>query len=431
MASRFSKIGPHAQGSNADVKKWAACAPIVKQMDGTDVLRAAPAGAITIYRKYFGYDTPGNIVQKIDGDGGEIANQVINALGGFKPTYVELYNERHTTPGSDCDPSERYILFEQEAAARFHAHGLKMIGGNFCVGWPRVDAWKRYIDHWHNPINGDPKARVDAIGMHEYWSNNLRSEEYALRHRMLYRAKSSPIPIIITEAGRDRVDGNEQCACGRIPNSCGYRSQPNLGEDGYLAELDQYNAEIAKDSYVLGAVIFGGAPNLGPCESDCCWDSFNTDPLVSRIVQPGCGTPPVCNCPADCNRQECGCLNCPVQCVCPRDCGKQGCTCDNCTLPCVCPRDCGRAGCTCAGCPTPCPDCPHNHIEGCTDCETPTPDGLSPWLLAGGMIALSLVGIIAARRMESSDSGYDSMYVRDVAEIDATAPIPNGWFAVG
>ena len=109
MGYILQKVGPHIQIScNAKSMKWSKVANTVKQMDGTSCLAAAKPGALLIYRKYFSN-------QDINRNGGEVAQEVINSLGGFRNSnlYCEAFNE------TSCNKRwglARYIQFNKEAA---------------------------------------------------------------------------------------------------------------------------------------------------------------------------------------------------------------------------------------------------------------------------------------------------------------------------
>jgi N-acetyl-anhydromuramyl-L-alanine amidase AmpD len=245
------KLGPHIQRPTPAAVRWAAKAWVVKSMDDVGPLTAARPGAITIYRKYFPY-------QDVMRNGAEVAAEIWNALGGFRPTYVELYNE--CCQGFN-EGLRDYVRFTSEAVTFFHQHFQKVLGNCGSVGRPEREEILFWQSHgW---------AGVDAFGIHEYRANQGWSEWRGLRHRKMHEwTGGNHPPFIISECGRDRVV--EEGAKGR-----GWREQEISAED-YLGELVEFDAEIQKDDYVLGATVF----TAGPYDD---WRDFDVDEFADLV----------------------------------------------------------------------------------------------------------------------------------------------------
>lgn len=459
----FSRLGPHSQFTSTKAAKWSACAPIVKQMDGFQYLKDAPNGAITIYRKFFAD-------QNLNLHGWDIANTLLDDFhnSGYNPGakghhfYFEMFNERVSRykRAEDCegvlrddDPNcekwcpefERYMQMEGECAARLHANGQKMIGGNFPVCWPRQDGWQRYCQNWRS-VSTDQK--VDRIGIHEYWgngSNSVVNEKWALHHRQLHRWDSGHPPLIITECGRDYVDG-ELCKCNE--SDCGWLAQNQVSAPAYLLECKRLDQALAVDSgYVDGGVLFGAAPNMCDCHTGIgCFATYNMDGLVDDIVGATCAPPSGCQTPWECARDAlcaldsswCGANQQQVfQHVCFDDCTiflnssirQNLCGTLQCPIPgnCLpCPR--GHID-GCPDCPNPCTPCPRGHIDGCGDCPEEPPGGVSPLLILGAVVSLGLLGVIFAKYSQHQAQEVEEPYrFSDLRAIPVGQELPPGYF---
>ncbi len=252
----FAKLGPHVQLPSSQAFRFAQAAPVVKSIDNVGVLQAAPPGAITIFRHYFGG-------QDINRYGGDVARNVLDALGGYRPTYVELYNETSQRLHNGLD---RYITLHEEAAPVIHAQGIGLAGFCFSTGNPEPEDWQH--------IQARGFGGVDVLAIHEYWGNQGLSTWNALRYRRVHEwLGGSHPPFVITETGRDQVEGG---AAGWIASG--------VSAEQYLGELMAYDNAISQDWYVLGGTIFTAGPNGD-------WVNFNVDPLVDAIVGGGDPTP--------------------------------------------------------------------------------------------------------------------------------------------
>ncbi|MGE5138163.1 MAG: hypothetical protein ACM3JD_01765 [Rudaea sp.] len=129
-------------------------------------------------------------------------------------------------------------------------------------------------EDWHWPILAEGLRHCDLLGLHEYWCPNLYSTDMVPYHALRYRVAWQKLPtdarrqIVITECG---ADGG---AAGRPTD--GWQGL-GISQDAYLRDLQQYDAELCKDDYVIGATIFcagGGWPH---------WDITNA-PLIPAYV---------------------------------------------------------------------------------------------------------------------------------------------------
>ena len=249
------KLGPGIHYSTAAALQFARSAPIVKQRDEVSALKAAPLGAVTVFRHVFPQEN-----QDIYANGADIGRTVLNALGGFKPTYVELYNETAQRLGQGL---ERYTQMIGQAVPVIHNAGIGVAGFSFSTGVPEATDWQY--------IQSQGFAGCDVVAIHEYWGNQGFTVWNALRHRTVHGwLNGNHPPFVITECGRDAVEGGMS----------GWRIS-GVNAQQYVAELLAYDAEIAKDNYVIGATIFEAGS-----QGDMWWN-FDIDELVPAILQAG------------------------------------------------------------------------------------------------------------------------------------------------
>lgn len=313
MAISLVKTGPHMRGGyGPNGRTWSQQARIVKQLDGTDLLRANP-GATTIFRKYFQY-------QELGRNGGDVCAEVIAACGGFVPTYIEAYNEIAWALGGGL---EQYTTFMQQFSAYAHTHGYRVAGFSFPETWPLDDGALYIAAHQF--------GYCDAISIHQYWGvlGPNSSGNHTFRYRELHNlwvshGYGNHPPFVVTETGRDYInDGQTQQYCnshgcagggsGGI-HCCGWKGQ-GVPAATYAQEIAQYDAATAQDPYNIGNVVFtgGGGSDFGSfeieepagiivggvvheCPSGCHWDSGQQ------------------RCVNDSDGQACGSHTCPSGC---------------------------------------------------------------------------------------------------------------------
>ncbi|NLD43664.1 MAG: SpoIID/LytB domain-containing protein [Chloroflexi bacterium] len=115
----------------------------------------------------------------------------------------------------------------------------------------------------------------DLLGLHEYWVDHRDIENpwHAGRWRLVPRLQS--VNIVVTECGRDVVEGRGQAGWQR---TCG------AGE--FVADLHRYAAIIAEAPNVVGACAFQmGSP-------DPKWRPFDLTPVWPAVVAEYSGRPP-------------------------------------------------------------------------------------------------------------------------------------------
>lgn len=260
------KLGPHVIEITNNALQFASQAPTVLQIDGTAALQQARPGATTIFRHFFP-------VQNIYQSGRDAAAEVLVALGGYRPSYVVGFNEIAQRLGNGL---ERYVEWHWEFTDLMHANGQPVAGFSFSTGNPEADDW-RYLQ-------SQGFGGCDAIAKHEYWGNQGFSTWNALRYRRAHdwMGGNHP-PFIITECGRDAVEGS----------SAGWKIS-GVSAAQYVQELIAYDGEISLDPYVLGATVFTAGAPAGD------WVNFDVDGIYQDIlgfyvpgVEPGRGRLPL------------------------------------------------------------------------------------------------------------------------------------------
>jgi len=235
-------LGPHIINTTPAAMTWAARAGIVKQTNGISALQAAPDAAIRIFRCSYPNETDTS-------DPVGTVNQIVAALKGYwhKNLYVQIWCGAHPT-------------FSQlkQAVTLCHLNNLKCGGSRWFTGdYTQAD--------WDIATN----AGVDAYFPQCYFGDAGFTQDHAVRYRQFWRPGQAPVAIV--EAGRDAVENGK--AGWKL---CGLTAQQ------YADELIAYDAEISKDSFVLGATPFTSGPSKD-------WSNFDMDPISPLLG----GTVPV------------------------------------------------------------------------------------------------------------------------------------------
>jgi hypothetical protein len=253
----LEKIGPHAQQCTEPAQRWAAVAPIVKTVSDVGILDQAKAGAFTVYRHFWPYQDSVTPEQA--------ASDVLASLNGRKPSCVEYKNEWRQFGWENL---ASHIEETRRFTELMHLAGLKVAGFGFSVGCPEPADWAM--------VKAAGFAGVDYLSIHEYWGRSNRDtgiagyldDWTALRHRRIHDwLGGQHPPFVITESGCDNV----------YSWGSGWKAQ-GIDEQTYTNEIMAWSKELAKDSYVIGATIFGSGP-YG-------WADFDTDGFSDRLLVP-------------------------------------------------------------------------------------------------------------------------------------------------
>lgn len=251
----ITKLGPHVIIPTEAALSWARQAPIVKALDDPTPLRAAERAKVLVFRAYF---PDQNISPE------EAFNIVNSRLAGFRDPrlYVEGLNEIHQyLEWGFAD----YVAWTRRFVELCHQAGLKVAGFSFSTGTPRLPTDPGGAAEW-DYLRSQGWAGVDAIAIHEYWGNQGFSGYNALRYRAVHAYLQNHPPFIVTECGRDAVEGGQ-----------GGWHRDGISAEQYLQELEAYDAELAKDDYVLGATVFTAGPTPD-------WQAFEVDSLATSLA---------------------------------------------------------------------------------------------------------------------------------------------------
>lgn len=207
----------------------------------------------------------------------------------------EAYNE--PTP-INAGQMAALAAFEAERTRLLAANGVHSCVGNFSTGLPPLELWPSFFLALQavQDTNG-------YLGLHEYSAPYLwfgsgthqiqpGADEgdtgwLTLRYRKVYRQYLEPaglvVPLLITELGVDGQVGNRPGPPGLGWRDFGsfWRGEGKVSstEEGYYVEqLAWYDAELAKDDYVLGAAIYALVAQEG-------WLSFEITGPASAILQ--------------------------------------------------------------------------------------------------------------------------------------------------
>jgi hypothetical protein len=261
----ISKLGPHVIKADSEAAmRWAAAAPTVKALNNPAPLRVASNAKVLVFRAYFENQDINQLSPE------EAVRVILERLGGFNDPrlYVELLNEVYQYMEWKF---KDYVAWTKKAVKLLHQAGYKVAGFSFSTGTPKLDTDPGGAAEWLY-LKSQRYAGVDAIALHSYWGQNGFTEWHALRHRRVHEilGPGHP-PFIITECGRDAVEGG-----------LGGWQKDGIPPEQYISELLAYDAELAKDDYVLGATVFTAGPT-----SD--WEAFSTDPISDQLLAAGTG----------------------------------------------------------------------------------------------------------------------------------------------
>lgn len=170
-------IGPHVINPTQPALEWARRAKIVKALNRTEALSAAPASATRIFRQSYE-----NEMDTSDPIG--TVNKVVAGLKGYRHPnlYLQLWCGAH--------PSRDQLT---RAVAACHNLGFKTCGSSWYTG-----------DYTQQDWDDATAAGVDAYGPQCYFSaSGLFSLDHAVRYRRFW--KTGQAPVMILECGIDDV----------------------------------------------------------------------------------------------------------------------------------------------------------------------------------------------------------------------------------
>lgn len=247
----MAKVGPHVILQNESSIGWAASAPTVKMFDDSTVLFKlfdwAQDSAVRIYRHWF-------TSQPLDADPHWVAQEILRALGDYRhpKLFVEVYNE---IPNSRL---AEYLPLLRDVTSILHQNDVMVAGPSCKTGDYNLGDWEKF-----------QTIGLDAVAVHAYWGNQGFTKWHALRFSSYWQ--DGDLPVLITECGRDAVEGGKG----------GWRKDGIL-EAQYRLELLSYDQALQYYPYVIGAAVFTSGPTYNRRD-------YGTDNLGLRKILYGAG----------------------------------------------------------------------------------------------------------------------------------------------
>ena len=167
------------------------------------------------------------------------------------------------TAVNEC-PEERldwYVQFSLELIPLMHADGLRCVAGNPGVGQWSVESWPKF-----KPVV-DILKPDDFVGLHEYWVDtaDIGNPWHVGRWRIPeIAAVLGDAKIVVTECGRDQVEGRGQA---------GWKRTTDAGD--FLYDLEEFDILLRESPNVVGATAF---------TIDRNWPDFNLYDIWPQVV---------------------------------------------------------------------------------------------------------------------------------------------------
>lgn len=200
--------------------------------------------------------------QPMDGDPAQRAQEWFNnRLGDIMSSNDIDCWEGYNEPGAETPAIMSWFAkFEIKRMQLLDSVGRKACIGSFTMGYPaNFDLWNDF-----KPAVTYATTHGHYLALHEYDGPRMDSHVdhsddsgwLTLRYRKVYRKFNFKLPLLITESG---------IATGPYG---GWKTVTTA--DDYAKQLEWYDSEMRKDSYVIGAAIFAyELPN---------WENFNIYP---------------------------------------------------------------------------------------------------------------------------------------------------------
>ncbi len=175
-----------------------------------------------------------------------------------------LYEGYNEVADSQAAP---FAAFEVERLRLMHQVNRRSAVGSWSVGVPDLPVWATYT-----PVLGAMGVR-DAVALHEYWSDgaDLTNVWHVGRWRLVPQLAGKS--IVVSECGRDRVEGR---------GYSGWHLDPNCTPNQYLAELRAYGNILDAYPNVIGATVFTAGQIVDPQ-----WQPFSVNEIAPIIAAEG------------------------------------------------------------------------------------------------------------------------------------------------
>lgn len=150
--------------------------------------------------------------------------------------------------------------FELERLERLHAMGWRCAVGSWSVGCPALETWPIY-----QPVL-DAIRPSDVVALHEYWPDTAGIDNRYFCARWSLVPALFGRPLIVTECGRDVVEGK---------GAPGW--QRTCDADTFVKDLLHYDALLCQWPNVLGATVFTAGLVTG-------WEAFSVNGIWARVI---------------------------------------------------------------------------------------------------------------------------------------------------
>jgi len=154
----------------------------------------------------------------------------------------------------------QYAVFEAERLRIMHSLSLRSVVGNFSVGTPDLAKWAVY-----QPMLAALRPG-DFLGLHEYWCDQFDIANRWHCGRWNKVPELAGVPIVVTECGRDQVEGK---------GKPGWRQTCDANQ--FLSDLWAYDELLEASANVLGATVFTAG-------NDPRWRDFDPSPIWPHVV---------------------------------------------------------------------------------------------------------------------------------------------------
>jgi hypothetical protein len=158
--------------------------------------------------------------------------------------------------------ADLYCVYELDRLNYMHRAQLRSVVGNWSVGCPDLPKWEIYKTVLKTMRPGD------LAGLHEYWSDtyDITNRWHCGRWTMVPELWNAP--IVVTECGRDIVEGKGAPGWQRTCN-----------EERFMADLDLYSSLLDQFPNVVGAAVFQAGA------IDPQWQPFDVAAIWPKVVE--------------------------------------------------------------------------------------------------------------------------------------------------
>lgn len=262
----MSKLGLQSQsGIIQDASKLLAKHPIAYKLLGNSLsldfarkIRAESPGTLIILRSQ-----PDNWQLSATFTNSYIDRATKAAEPFLKEGLCDLLESPNEPPVDTIEQVKMLNELQVTVGHAYFVRGFTPLGYQMSVGQPDYGKWP-YLEDGILACNG-------WVGLHEYGAVTLQShaEDLSLRHRKVYALLSpkaqAKFRVIISECGLDYGIRSFRTLPDGFPIAGGYRAMPQVGDSEnywiktFTDQLSWWDAELAKDHYIVACTLYGYA----------------------------------------------------------------------------------------------------------------------------------------------------------------------------